>query len=325
MGVDATIRLRDLRTLSFAVWGPDDGIPIFGFHGGGLSRLQHYGDEAPARAGVRLVLVDRPGSGRSDPHPGAALLDWPRDIAELADALGVGRFSVFGVSAGGPSALACGYSLGSRVAAVGLVSTVGPYVDEPALLPYLRPEGRALVDLALRDPDAARVEARAQCEGEAQMLAQDPEGLLNTWPPGTPQSDREIVADPAIRARFVAALRETAAQGPEGLLYDTLLHYVLPWGFSPADVHVPVFVWHGGQDPFVPVEVARLLARRIPGARLIEYEGEGHTIDYRHIGEILADLADVLREPAPSSGAQRAFIPSELPSALRASHIDSSE
>ena len=41
------------------------------------------------------------------------------------------------------------YSLGSRVAAVGLVSAVGPYVDEPALLPYLRPEGRQLVELAL--------------------------------------------------------------------------------------------------------------------------------------------------------------------------------
>jgi pimeloyl-ACP methyl ester carboxylesterase len=295
MGVDATIRLRDQRTLSFAVWGPDDGIPIFGFHGGGLSRLQHYGEEAPARAGVRLVLPDRPGFGRSDPHPGAELLDWPRDIAELADVLGVGRFAVFGVSAGGPSALACGHSLGSRVVAVGLVSAVGPYVDEPALLRHLRRDGRELVELALRDRDAAGAEARAQCEREARMLAQDPDGFLNTWPAGTPRSDREVMADPAIRARFVASLRETAARGPEGLFYDTLLHYVMPWGFSPADVRVPVFIWHGGLDPFVPVEAARLLARRIPGARLTEYRGEGHAVDYRHIDEILADLADVLR------------------------------
>lgn len=295
IGTDELFRLRDARILSFAAWGPTGGVPVFGFHGGGLSRLQHYGAEAPAKAGVRLVLVDRPGSGRSDPHAGAALLDWSSDVAQLADHLRVGRFAVFGVSAGGPSALACGYDLASRVAAVGLVSAVGPYVDEPDLRRHLRPEARELVELALRDQDAASAEARRQCEQESRALARDPEGILSAWPPGTPRSDREIMSDPAIRARFIAAFRETAAQGAEGLLYDTLLHYVHPWGFSPADVAVPVFIWHGERDPFVPVEVARSLARLIPHARLTVYPDQGHAVDYLHLEEILVDLAAAVR------------------------------
>jgi pimeloyl-ACP methyl ester carboxylesterase len=294
VGGEATIRLRDGRILSYGEWGPADGVPVSGFHGGGLSRLQHYGDEAPTRAGVRLVLPDRPGSGRSDPHPGAALLDWPDDVAELADGLGIERFAVSGVSAGGSSALACGYRLGSRVAGVGLVSAVGPYVDEPGLVPHLREEARELVELALRDPEAAAAEARRQCEEEAELLARDPEGLIDAFAPGTPDSDREVMADPEIRGRFVAAFRETAAQGPEGLLYDTLLHYVRRWGFDLADVRVPVLLWHGDRDPVVPVEAARLVARRVPGAKLTEYPGEGHAVDYRHIDEILSALAGLL-------------------------------
>ncbi len=305
MGADASIRLADGRTLSYGVWGPADGALVFGFHGGGLSRLQHYGGEAPRRAGVRLVLPDRPGCGRSDPRPAGTLLDFAHDVEELADRLGVDRFAVFGVSAGGPSALACGYALGERVAAVGLVSAVGPYVDEPALLPLLSADRRSLVELALRDPQAAEAEARRECEEEAAALAGSPDELLEAWPPGTPDSDRELMADPDIRARFLAAFRETAARGASGVLYDTLLHYVRPWGFRPEDVRVPVHVWHGDADPFVPVESARLLAGRIPGATLTVYPGEGHTVDYRHIGEILGELADALPQRSATRSSVR--------------------
>jgi pimeloyl-ACP methyl ester carboxylesterase len=240
---------------------------------------------------VWLVLPDRPGCGRSDSHPSATFLDWARDVEELADSLGVGTFAVFGVSAGGPPALACGFALQPRVAAVGLVSAVGPYVDEPSLLPHLRAEARELVELALSDPEAAEAEARRACEAEAAAAAGAPEELLDAWPPGTPDSDRELMRDPTIRARFLAAFRETAARGAEGMLDETLLHYVRPWGFPPGEVRVPVHIWHGDRDPLVPVEAARLLARRIPSARLTEYRGEGHTVDYRHIDEILSRLA----------------------------------
>lgn len=294
-GVDDVVRLADGRGLSFASWGAEAGTVVLGFHGGGLSRLQHYGSQAPAKAGVRLVLVDRPGSGRSDPHPAAALLDWPHDIEQLVDHLGVGRFAVFGVSAGGPSALACGYGLAPRVAAVGLVSAVGPYRDEPSLSSFLRPDGRALVELALRDQSAAEAEAREQCAEEWRLLARDPEAILDAWPPGTPESDRTLMADPAIRNRFLGAFQETASNGHSGLLYDTLLHYVRPWGFRPTAVDAPVFLWHGDCDRMVPIEVARLLAHRIPHARLTVYQGEGHTVDYRHIDEILSTLAGAVR------------------------------
>jgi pimeloyl-ACP methyl ester carboxylesterase len=41
-------------------------------------------------------------------------------------------------------------------------------------------------------------------------------------------------------------------------------------------IRAPTLVIHGDVDPLVPVENGRLLAERIPGARLIVYTGVGH-------------------------------------------------
>ena len=65
----------------------------FYFHGHGSSRLEALAlDDAAARAGVRVYAFDRPGIGFSDPKTGDRLLDWPADMSEAADLLGLGGF-----------------------------------------------------------------------------------------------------------------------------------------------------------------------------------------------------------------------------------------
>ena len=61
-------------------------------------------DDAAARAGVRLLAVDRPGIGGSTPKPGRTVLEWADDIEVFADRLGLAKFSVMGYSMGAPSA-----------------------------------------------------------------------------------------------------------------------------------------------------------------------------------------------------------------------------
>src|SRR5215210_2245818 len=120
---DRVVLLADGRRLGYAEYGDSLGQPVMFFHGLGTSRLVCPPDEAAARKlGVRLIAVDRPGIGISDPLSGRSLLDWPRDVAQLADQLGIERFSVVGWSGGGPYAAACGHSLAHRVLAVGMVS-----------------------------------------------------------------------------------------------------------------------------------------------------------------------------------------------------------
>lgn len=268
------IKLRDGRRLGYAEWGPADGFPILGFLGTPLSRLAHLGDDAPEAAGVRLILVDRPGYGRSDFQPGRTLLDWPRVVAELADALGLASFAVFGMSGGGPHAAACGYALSDRVSVVGLVSSPGPVWDRPLLRYSLPPHRQPLIELAAGDREVAARVLLDDCRAELDRVAR-----------GEEQADGSV--DPALRQRLRAATLEAT---PEGYAQDLLILFVTPWGFAPEEISVPTSIWHGDRDAAVPLDVARFFARSIPASSLTVVPGAGHLVLWSHTREILAAL-----------------------------------
>ncbi len=60
-----------------------------------------------AKAGARVIAVDRPGYGLSDHQPDPSYLFWPRLIRDLADHLQLREFAILGFSSGGPCAMAC--------------------------------------------------------------------------------------------------------------------------------------------------------------------------------------------------------------------------
>src|SRR3954463_12086550 len=119
----STIRLRDGRTLSYAESGDPDGEPVLGCHGSPSSRLERHVEdpETYRRGGVRLVVPHRPRFGRSGPSPGRRVLDWPGDVAQLLEHLGIARLAALSLSGGAAYALACAHVLGERVHAVGIL------------------------------------------------------------------------------------------------------------------------------------------------------------------------------------------------------------
>ena len=72
------------------------------------------------------MAVNRPGFSGSDPCPDRTVADHAADVEELADALGWERFSVIGVSAGAPFALACAWRLPGRIVAAAAASPLTP-------------------------------------------------------------------------------------------------------------------------------------------------------------------------------------------------------
>jgi pimeloyl-ACP methyl ester carboxylesterase len=123
------VPLPDGRRVVIASHGDPRGWPLFLFHGIPVSRLGHEFTDAPAKErGVRVLYPDRPGIGLSDPRPGRTIYSYADDVAAMADALGLERFAVAGLSGGGPYALACGAKLPERVTAVGVMAGVGPSI-----------------------------------------------------------------------------------------------------------------------------------------------------------------------------------------------------
>ena len=74
------IRLRDGRVLAWHEFGDGAGVPCLLFPGSSSSGLAGRALDASAvRAGVRLLAIDRPGLGHSDPAPKRRLVDVLRE------------------------------------------------------------------------------------------------------------------------------------------------------------------------------------------------------------------------------------------------------
>lgn len=264
-----TVALRDGRRLSFDQQGPHDGPAVLYFHGAGASALARPPGDIATAAGVRLVSVERPGIGESDPLPHRSIVDWPADVGAVADALGLETFAVLGWSAGGPYALACAALLPDRVAACGVLFGAVP-LDwdgwsegvEPDLVPYY--------ELAARSPDALR-DALAQ-------LAVDPEAFIRMFLERDP-SAAPLLEDNDVVAQVLADCRRAFRQGADAMALDTTLIYS-PWDFDVSSIGVPVRLVYGVEDRTCPPSWGRRLAARIPTATLTVLDDVGHNHGY---------------------------------------------
>src|SRR5438270_6640061 len=126
MTVESTARLPSGRRLAFAEFGDLDGRPVFFFHGTPGNRQAAYLEEWGNAFNIHFFVPERPGFGRSSFQRDRRLLDWPRDVDAMLNHLGLSRVTVFGVSGGGPYALACAYAIPDRLESAICVSGVGP-------------------------------------------------------------------------------------------------------------------------------------------------------------------------------------------------------
>jgi len=297
---DERVRLRDGRALAYAEWGDLHGPPIFFFHGSPLSRLWCPDEEATQAAGVRLVAVDRPGVGRSDLQPGRRLADWPPDVAELADALGIDRFAVAGYSAGGPYAVACAALIGDRVTRAGVVSTDPRIVlrEQPGAIAELDEEDRGDFELVERDDrEAAARSFAAEWEEWTRRIAEEPGRFFDLIPVN--DQNRWFREDPARTGPFLEAVGEALRQGSAGGAWARLIAFE-PCPFRREEISVEVCLWHGELDVLTPRAAAEFLASRIPNCKVTIWPEEGHIGIARHWDEIL-DTLTAPKRIAPDS------------------------
>lgn len=282
---DRLIVLPDGRRLGLAEYGDPRGKPVLAFHGLPGSRRQRHPDETIAASlGARMLHIDRPGFGRSDPQPSRTLLDWATDVQRVSDTLSLDRVRIVGVSAGGPYALVCAATLGERVARTAVVSSVGP----PGSMP--RASMPAIVRFGFTLAPRARWSVRPFALAAAAFARRAPERYIEMVAAHMNPADRKILARPAVRAMFAEDLREAFAQSSGALVQDLAI-IAAPWSFDPAHIRSPLAFWHGGEDRMVPHAGAEALARVIPHTELHVVPGAGHFLALDHWREIVSWLA----------------------------------
>lgn len=277
------IRLSDGRLLGFDEFGDPAGMPVLFFHGFGSSRVvRHPDDEIATQLGARVIAVDRPGIGISTRQPNRRVTDFPRDIVELLDALGIDRCAIVAWSGGCPYALACAWQTPERFSVVGLISAPAPLSGAPGSSGYLWRRHRAMSRTADHAP---WIIALAMWQWSRQQKS-DPQKQLDAAIAGMIEADRQILGDPALRAVMIANASEMYRQGNRGI-YDEALCMARPYGFPIGGVTVPVRIWHGVQDKAVPVSMGRYIEREVPNAVATYFRAEGHHLVYERWREIL--------------------------------------
>lgn len=285
-GTDRQFRLGDGRRLGCAEYGDPHGRPVFYFHGFPSSRLEaRLADRTAARLGVRLIAVDRPGFGLSDPRPGRRFGDWPDDVLGLAALLGLKRFAVLGVSGGGPYALACAWKIPQHLTAAGVVGGIGPGAMR-AVADALPRGLRFGVRLSRYWPPLADV----FLAGMALGVRFFPEALFSYFTSRVAEPDREVLAQAEVHATLLAAARESFRQGSAAAACELRLH-LRPWDFRLHDIAMEVRLWHAERDAVVPVGVGRDQVARLPNCQARFYPEEGHfSLPVGHMEEILSAL-----------------------------------
>lgn len=285
--INQTLTLADGRHLGFAEFGQLTGCPIFHFHGSGGSRLDHPASENMLlRLNIHFISVDRPGHGLSDFQFNRRIIDFPKDISQLANHLGIHRFFVQGHSAGGPYALACAYQLPEQIIACATISSMAPmkrpdpYKGMPIMNQILARSSRKL-------PWMTRL-IRWIMRG---MVMGDIETASRLLMSSIPIKDREVLYTPQNLEIFINAVREGFRSGSKGVAYDDIL-VNQEWGFALADVIPQIDIWHGDADVNVPIHAARFLHDSLPNCRTRFLTGEGHFLLMNHWEEILTALMD---------------------------------
>ncbi len=238
----------DTSDVSFHYEEAGSGTPVLLIHGHPFDCSMWAPQLKAGFPGFRLIALDLRNFGRTtSPNPPADYAGFAHDVVHFADALGLGKFVVAGLSMGGQIALEVAASYPQRIAGLAICDSFAQ-LDTPE-----RKAGRyALADRL----DAGGLNAYA-VEVLPKMIC--------------PAS---IARKPQMAAEMVQMMRRAPAHGAAVALRlraerrDYLP--LLPW------LAMPTLVVVGDQDAFSPVADAELMHRTIRTSTLVVIKDSGH-------------------------------------------------
>ena len=230
------------------------------------------------RPGVRRLNAER--------YPGTQSARRWKDTAALAAHLGLDEYAVFGISGGGPFAVATAVADAGAVRALGVVGGVGPWrlLDDPSA----DLEDREI--LALLDAgDVAGAWAGFRLLSEHEYGGLRSLGDAERVDAILAGSQGLLIHDDDYRAIWADAMRVVLG-GLDGYVFDNLAWGGI-WDLDPRDVVAPSLLWYGELDAGQPPAVGQWYADRIAGSHLTVIPGEGHLdVCDTHWPEVLAGL-----------------------------------
>ena len=263
------ISARDGTQLYVKDWG--EGRPVILIHGWPLN-ADSWETQAVglAEAGHRVISYDRRGFGRSEqPWDGYDYDTLADDLAAVIEATGVQDAAIVGFSMGGGEVARYVSRHGARgVGRLAFIASVAPGL--------LKSEA---------NPDGATADL---FEGMRDGLRKDRPGFLRGF-------FKDFYGQGLMSGVSDAALDWTQGMAmmasPRATLECVTAFGMTDFSADVAGITLPTLIVHGTADKIVPIDAtARRLARMLPAARLIEYDGAPHGLGATHADRLLDDL-----------------------------------
>lgn len=283
--INQHILLKDNRKLGFAEYGSLNGFPIIYCHGSQSSRIEmHYDMSFAIENNLRIITIDRPGHGLSDFNSKGSILSFAKDVKELTEYLEIHKFSVAGMSAGSPFALAIAYLFPKNVQKVSIISGFAPYNANSKK--YLKKEVKLMLNLAKLTPFLLKIALNIQ----AKQISKNPQKALKGFLKIMSTPDQEILKNKSVMNIIEKMFIEAFRNGSKGIAYEISNLLVKNWEFKLCDIQVPTTFWQGNKDNNVPYKWAELMKNEIKNATLNTYPNEGHLIIFQYAEKIFTDL-----------------------------------
>ena len=270
---EQTVTTSDGRQLEVATLGDPSGLTVVFHHGTpGSVKLVNYFQKIADQSSLFFVTFSRAGYGLSSRLEGRSISSVVADVTTVLDALGRSDYIAVGWSGGGPHALACAALDAPRCIAAWSLAGVVPVDAGIDWTEGMGPENLEEFSLALEG--GSEYEAHVMRDGERFATA-TAENIVELFGGLLSEVDKVALVEQQARAILADSSAHAFAQGYFGF-FDDDRAFFNAWGFDPAQITVPVFVWFGDHDLMVPPSHGQWLVENLPTAIKVHKPQEGH-------------------------------------------------
>ncbi|HEV2054795.1 MAG TPA: adenylate/guanylate cyclase domain-containing protein [Methylomirabilota bacterium] len=246
------------------------------FMHGWISHIEHMWEEPRVARFLdrlasfsRLILLDKRGTGLSDPVPLdrlPTLEERMDDVRAVLDAVGSTRAAFLGTSEAGALSLLFAATYPSRTTALVLLNSYARLAHAPDYPQGIPAEQAQGLLQAIEEGWGKGVAFEALVASQA-----DNASMKSWW-----ARYQRLAASPGAAVTLLRSAFETDARS------------VLP------AITVPVLVLHRAGDPFTGPEHGRYLAERVPGAKFVELSGVDHLFFAEDMDPLLSEIQEFL-------------------------------
>ena len=277
--------------LAFYEYGDPKGHPIIFYHGTGSHVHGMLLHKPGLEYGFRIIAPDRPGVAQSDFRPGWTIVDYAKDMAELADHLGIGSFGAIGISGAGPTLMASAFAIPDRLHCVVDLACAMPVYADPEMAKHLGTTDRLYAKLGTR-LSLTLFEIPFSLLGMTQKIVKSPNLFAKMFDSSLCPADKEIFKLPEFQYLFMRDFQELFRHGSKGPAYDAQTVYK-NWGFNLSDINIHIEIFQGTADLFIPPKFSEYLANTAKDVRLNLIEGQGHFYHLAYGYQMLKKVKDL--------------------------------